>query len=43
MLGPNGAGKSTTISILIGKIKASLGRQYVAGQDVGVNMAAVHR
>ncbi|KAJ1444037.1 P-loop containing nucleoside triphosphate hydrolase protein, partial [Ochromonadaceae sp. CCMP2298] len=43
MLGPNGAGKSTTISILIGKLKASLGRQFVAGQDVGQNMAAVHR
>lgn len=34
LLGTNGAGKSTTISTLIGKIKATCGKQFVAGADL---------
>ena len=44
LLGPNGAGKSTTISILIGRLKASMGKQFVAGHDLGgTGLGCVHR
>jgi ABC-type multidrug transport system ATPase subunit len=43
LLGPNGAGKSTTISILIGRIKATLGKQYVAGVDLRNGLSSIHQ
>ena len=36
-------GKSTTISVLIGKLRATLGKQYIAGEDVSEGLSKVHR
>ena len=33
-LGPNGAGKTTTINMLIGQLRPTLGRGWIAGFDI---------
>lgn len=42
-LGPNGAGKTTTIRILLGLIKADVGRVTVLGRDPWVEATTLHR
>jgi ABC-type multidrug transport system ATPase subunit len=37
------AGKSTTISVLIGRLRATLGAQYIAGENVIDGLSKVHR
>ena len=36
-------GKSTTISVLIGRLRATLGSQYIAGESVNNGLSKVHR
>jgi ABC-type multidrug transport system ATPase subunit len=36
-------GKSTTISVLIGRLRATLGEQYIAGENVINGLSKVHR
>ena len=36
-------GKSTTISVLIGRLRATVGAQYIAGENVSEGLSQVHK
>ncbi len=40
LLGPNGAGKTTTVGVLTTRVRATAGRAWVGGVDVGADPAA---